>query len=141
MPPRATCAPCPGAGGGPGLHLRFRDELGGGTDTQQHQGSQRQGVAQQPASQLCAHLKNNRKSGLICLAVLHKATGAIIKSPRNLEEEKRFPGSSSQVSLSHPEHFLAKKKKHGKRVKGWDTDPGELCFHFFLETCQGVFSA
>lgn len=64
----------PGAQENPGLHLKSRDKLGGGMDMQQHQGFWIQGATQQPASQLRAHLKTNRKSGFICLAVLYKGT-------------------------------------------------------------------
>lgn len=115
--------------------MKFRDKLGCGTKTQQHQGFQGQGATQQPASQHYTHLKTSGNSGLVCLAVLCKGSQAIIMinhKEKLTGVEKGFPGSSSHISLSHPEHFHAKKKKLDKGVNGRNTDSGELCFYFFF---------
>lgn len=80
---------------------------------QQHQGFQRQGATQQPASQHYTHLKTSGNSGLVCLAVLCKGSQAIImiNHKEKLTGVKKPSQAPALTSACHIQNISMPKRK------------------------------
>lgn len=125
--------------------MKFRDKLGCGTKTQQHQGFQGQGATPQPASQHYTHLKTSGNSGLVCLAVLCKGSQAIImiNHKEKLTGVKKASQAPALTSACHIQNISMPKRKSLIRglMAGIQIQESCVSIFFFWKPAKGFSQA